>query len=134
MVGNVDNNEWIRAKLEEYDIVNETYFTGVVKDVAPLYSAMDLFFLPSVSEGFPVSLVEAQVNGLSCVTSVAVTQETRISDDIVYLDFDSDSVKDYVLKAINNSIDREHANVSDRLDIRNTTAKLMRFYRDNLWI
>lgn len=134
LVGNVDNNKWIRAKLEEYDIVNETYFTGVVKDVAPLYSAMDLFFLPSVSEGFPVSLVEAQVNGLPCVTSVAVTQETGISDDIVYLDFDSETVKEYVLKLINKAKDREHVAVSDRLDIRNTTEKLMRFYRDSLWI
>lgn len=132
LVGNVDNDEWIKTMIEEHDIVNNVFFTGLVKDVAPLYSAMDLFFLPSISEGFPVSLIEAQVNGLFCVTSVAVTKETKICDDIVYLDFNLNLVKDNIIKAVTIDKDRERANVSDSLDIRNTTAKLMRFYRDNL--
>ncbi|MBQ1889034.1 MAG: glycosyltransferase, partial [Firmicutes bacterium] len=44
------------------------------KDVRALLSAMDLFILPSLFEGTPVSVVEALASGLPCLLSDTVTR------------------------------------------------------------
>lgn len=70
------------------DIKNETIKTGVYnkfiflgqrKDLEFLYNCMDVFILPSLFEGFPVSVVEAQACGLPCITSEFVTKDADLS-------------------------------------------------------
>lgn len=56
--------------------------------VSDLLSGMDVFVLPSLWEGLPVSLLEAQANGLPCIVSDAVSPESTISDNIKYLSLD----------------------------------------------
>ena len=50
-------------------------FLGVRGDTDRLYSAMDVFCLPSFYEGLPVVIVEALGNGLTCVVSDQITRE-----------------------------------------------------------
>lgn len=52
--------------------------TGARADVEKMYSAMDVFCMPSLSEGLPVVIIEAQANGLPCLCSEAVTGEADI--------------------------------------------------------
>ena len=56
-------------------IEQQVLFLGVRKDVSSLYSAMDVFCLPSYYEGLPVVMVESLSNGLTCVVSDHVTTE-----------------------------------------------------------
>lgn len=56
--------------------------------VSDLLSGMDVFVLPSLWEGLPVSLLEAQANGLPCIVSDAISPESTISDNIKYLSLD----------------------------------------------
>lgn len=48
---------------------------GVRKDVNEILQAMDIFVFPSLYEGLPVTLVEAQGAGLKCFISDTVTKE-----------------------------------------------------------
>ena len=45
------------------------------KDVKNLLQGFDIFLLPSIFEGLPVTLVEAQGAGLKCFISDTVTKE-----------------------------------------------------------
>jgi len=55
------------------------HFAGIRTDVPRLMrGAMDAFVFPSIWEGLPVTLVEAQAAGLRCVLSDAVTEEAKI--------------------------------------------------------
>ena len=52
-------------------------FTGVRTDVDRLLQAMDVFLMPSLFEGLPVSIVEAQAAGLPCLISDKVPIECK---------------------------------------------------------
>lgn len=47
-------------------------FTGEVTNIQDYYQAMDIFILPSRSEGLGLVLIEAQASGLPCIASADV--------------------------------------------------------------
>jgi glycosyltransferase involved in cell wall biosynthesis len=53
-------------------------FAGEQSNVAAFLAAMNLFLFPSKWEGLPLSVVEAQANGLRCLCSDEVTREVEV--------------------------------------------------------
>ena len=74
-----------KSAIEKY--VNENNLQAVVKfmgrreDVSDLLQAADVFFFPSLFEGLPGALVEAQAAGLPCVYSDTIADEVRLTPD-----------------------------------------------------
>ncbi len=59
-------------------------FLGSRPDVPRLMAgAMDLFLMPSLHEGLPLVLIEAQAAGLPCVISSVISPETDIVDESI---------------------------------------------------
>ena len=56
-----------------------------VQAIEKYYSAFDVFVLPSLFEGFGYVLIEAQYNGLTCVSSTNVPLETNITKENMHL-------------------------------------------------
>ena len=52
-------------------------FLGPTNKVNYFLNAADVLVLPSIKEGLPVSVVEAQANGIQCLVSDAVTREVN---------------------------------------------------------
>lgn len=73
----------IEEKVQQAGIGENVFFAGVREDVANMLSAMDLFLFPSLFEGLPFTLVEAQTNGLPCVISDTITEEVVINKNTV---------------------------------------------------
>ena len=61
---------------------------GKADNVAEWLSAMDIFLMPSLSEGLPLSAVEAQASGLPCLLSDHISDEVDISPYISHLPID----------------------------------------------
>lgn len=76
----------LRAEIErdiiESGISDQVMFLGARDDVNHLMCAMDVFLLPSLYEGLPVTLVEAQASGLPSVISDTITDEVRLTPGI----------------------------------------------------
>ncbi len=58
-------------------------FTGPRSDVPRLLRAMDVFVFPSLYEGLPLAVVEAQAAGLPCVVSSEVTREVEVIPGLI---------------------------------------------------
>lgn len=69
----------IRKQVEELDLGDKVLFIGQTPDVQDFLQAADVFVLPSLHEGFPIVLVEAQASGLPCVSSTSVTPEANLA-------------------------------------------------------
>ncbi len=75
----------IEHKSENLGIRDKIIFTGVRSDVAGLMQAMDCIVYPSLFEGLPIALIEAQAAGLPIVCSDAVTAECKLTELVKYV-------------------------------------------------
>jgi glycosyltransferase involved in cell wall biosynthesis len=95
----------------------------------------DVYLLPSLWEGLPVSLIEAQANGLPCIVSNAITMQVDISKKMEFLPIDDNSIgvwKDAIIKYANSGCEREagYNKLKDsEFNIKNCCNALLGFYR-----
>ena len=83
-------------KLDEFVV-----FTGMQSDTSEFFSAMDYFMFPSIYEGFPLALLEAQSAGLECMASEHVPRKTNVTGNVRYLKLDEDLWKETFYKRYN---------------------------------
>ena len=83
--GDAEYVEKIRALAQELRIDDRVIFAGVRSDIPAFYDAMDAFVLPSLFEGLPVVLVEAQCAGLPCFVSDTVDPDAAFTDRLHFL-------------------------------------------------
>lgn len=79
----------IRQKIEMLDLQQNVLMLGSVPDTFRYYSAMDCLVFPSIFEGMPLTLLEAQANGLRCVASDRIPSESFITNDCIKMPLDS---------------------------------------------
>ena len=69
MVGDGPDRVHAEAEAREQGVEDRVFFLGKIETVAPLLSAADLFLLPSQSESFGLSALEALASGVPVVGS-----------------------------------------------------------------
>lgn len=72
--------EEIKEKVAKLGLQKDVLFLGFRNDIPELMQAMDIFVLPSLWEGLPFTLVEAQSAGLPCVISDVISDEAIVTD------------------------------------------------------
>lgn len=68
-VGDGPCRQWIEQKVKEYNIDTYCHFLGVRHDIGNILQELDIFVLPSIREGLPISLLEAQYFGIPSVAT-----------------------------------------------------------------
>ncbi len=79
----------IRKAAADKGISEAIRFLGVRSDIPELLMAADVFLFPSLYEGLPVTLVEAQASGLPILASDRVTQEINVTGLVEYLSLET---------------------------------------------
>jgi glycosyltransferase involved in cell wall biosynthesis len=59
-------------------------FLGARDDIPALLAAMDLFVFPSLYEGVPLAVIEAQASGLDCMVTSYLTTELDVVPQLVH--------------------------------------------------
>ena len=89
LCGTGDLMEPTRALVKEKGLENRVSFLGSRKDMPRVYQAIDVFVMPSLFEGLPFTLVEAQAAGIPCVVSDTVSRESALTDIIEFIPLDA---------------------------------------------
>lgn len=128
--GELEND--IRNRVNELQLDKNVKFLGIRKDMNKIYQGMDLFVLPSLFEGLPVSGIEAQATGLKCIFSDTITRETTLTDNTQYLSLNMELSRwaEEFLKWNNNyrRADSSYKIKSGGYDIKTQAKKLQDFY------
>lgn len=82
-IGDGPLREKLAAYVKEKGMEGRVNLLGNRSDVRALYCAMDVFFLPSLFEGLPLTGVEAQAMGLPSLLSDSITKELIYTDLVV---------------------------------------------------
>lgn len=94
--------------LKNNDILDKVEFIGSVDNPQDYLSASDIFVLPSLYEGFPNVLIEAQMNGISCIVSNTITDQACICDNVYRLGITDNDILKWVdtILCIDKNVDR----------------------------
>ena len=75
LYGEGDREQEIRELVQKEGLGDNILFMGTTNDAVTAYKTFDIFVLPSLYEGFPVTLVEAQLSGLRTLASNKISRE-----------------------------------------------------------
>lgn len=89
----------IKQLISEHPYKERIIYYGETDHVEDLYNAMDIFVLPSKYEGLGIVFIEAQINGLKCVTSDHVPSEVNINNHTVFLSL-SENIEKWCIEAL----------------------------------
>lgn len=132
LVGGGEDMPKMQAKARALGIAEHVRFLGVRSDVADLMQAMDVFAFPSLYEGLPVTMVEAQAAGLPCIISDNVPPECILARglvDIMPLSAGAEAWADSILeKRGTPRTDRSAEIAAHGFDIATEAVKLQEFY------
>lgn len=88
IVGEGSYRTAIEEQIKQLELTDSVILTGARDDIPELLQAMDVFLFPSLWEGLPVTVIEAQSTGLPCLVSDKVTTEVAVSEAVMYLPID----------------------------------------------
>ena len=77
-------------------IEEKVIFTGMIDNTSDYYSLFDVLLLPSLFEGLPVVLIEAQTCSLPCLISSNIREDVMITSLVERNELD-DSIKNWAL-------------------------------------
>lgn len=82
-VGQGTLRQEIEEEIQKLSLQDSVILTGVRKDVPVLMSAFNMLLFPSVYEGLPLTLIEAQAAGLPCLISDSITSDVIVTEGLV---------------------------------------------------
>lgn len=80
LIGDGPDRNMLERKIKSLELSGAAFLLGKRDDIPSLLQGIDLFLFPSLYEGLPVSLVEAQAAGVPCVVSDRISTQTHIVD------------------------------------------------------
>jgi glycosyltransferase involved in cell wall biosynthesis len=85
LIGDGELYNDVRKRVSEYGLEEDIVFAGSISNPEDYYMAMDVFTLPSLTEGFPVVLIEAECAGVPCFLSNNIDRTCDISKSATFL-------------------------------------------------
>ena len=126
LIGEGALTDEIKETVRQKGLESVVVFMGVRDNVHELLSAMDVFLMPSLYEGLPVSLVEVQANGLPALVSNTITKDVKLRDTLHYMSL-SENAELWAKKVLDiiekDKRDSDNRCIAERgFDIANTVA------------
>ncbi len=122
----------IEKKIKDLNLANSVRLLGLRSDVNRILKAVDVVVMPSLYEGMPVSLIEAQAADCAVVCSDTISSDTKITDSFVQIPLDSSS--EYwarIIKSVFQGYKRKNTQreiIAHGFDVNSTASILIKEY------
>jgi glycosyltransferase involved in cell wall biosynthesis len=73
----------VEEKIKSLGLEDKVILTGVRFDVENFMSCFDVLIFPSLFEGLPLTLIEAQASGLPCLISDTITKDVVVTNGLI---------------------------------------------------
>ena len=136
LIGDGDNRSNIEELICKKNLNEDVLVLGIREDVPDLLSAMDIFVLPSRYEGLGIVLLEAQANGMKCVTSDVVPKEANGADGVTYISLENSDaewaeaiINNIVTDRLSNSLVQRRRLIERGFDTTTLVEELQDYYK-----
>ena len=126
IVGSGPLEESLKKEAHEHGIFERVLFVGEKENTNDYYSAMDIFCLPSYSEGCPMTILEAQSNGIPIITSPVVEEDFFARPNYIRSELNIDSWVNSIIKLSKSRI--KTVLNDDKLSIEKYTERMSKIY------
>ncbi len=133
LVGDGPFENQIKKKIKELEIEDKVIMLGNRKDVNDLLQAMDAFVFPSLYEGFPLTVIEAQTTGLPCFLSDCITKQVKVTDLVSFISLEKNVEKWAEIILNSQKIERKDKSdfiKSENYDINSLVEQMEKIYKN----
>lgn len=135
LAGEILDGDKIDELSRALGVEDKVIMLGQRTDVAELLQAFDIMIFPSLNEGLPVSLIEAQASKLPCLISDEVTTEVKYNSNVDFMPLEESAYKwsKRAFELLN--IDRNSVDISEltkNYDIEKVAEKLDDIYNSGV--
>jgi glycosyltransferase involved in cell wall biosynthesis len=121
-----EGNEKVQNKMEQLGITDHVRMLGLRPDATAIISAFDAFVLPSLVEGFSLTLAEAQAQNVRCIASDVVPSEVICNNNCFTLSLDESN--ETWAELILSDTQRSEAQDLNQLSVQTAAEKLEKLY------
>ena len=132
LIGDGKLKKDIQNYIDNKKLSDKVILLDFQNNIESYYSAIDLFVLPSLTEGFGIVLAEAQISGLHCLASNYVPKETEIvKNSCSYLVLDQNLWKNEILNNKKKYGCKRNVNKTEYeiIDINYNSDKIQEYYK-----
>ncbi|MDD5973763.1 MAG: glycosyltransferase [Spirochaetales bacterium] len=86
IIGSGELEKELNELTNKMNLTDSVIFFGPTPHVNEYLNAMDFFVFPSLYEGYPISIVEAQCNGLPVLLSNSITKTAKLLDSVTFME------------------------------------------------
>lgn len=133
-IGDGELKQKLLGYAQKLNITQNIIFLGEKRNTEKYYNAFDVFCLPSLNEGFGMTLIEAQACGVPCVASDTIPKESDISGCVNFLPLNADI--DAWCKALENPqkiISPRQCVINSGYALENESRKLYLFFKEGFF-
>ena len=129
IIGDGPLRDELQNKIKEMGFSDYFILLGNRTDAYRYYNAMDVLVLPSLYEGLPIVLIEAQTNGLKCIVSETISEQSDITGNLSFVSTNNlDGWRDKIMESLadNNSNRADEAPIiaDTRFNIKREAMRL----------
>ena len=132
LIGNGSLQKDIKEYVKEQQLEDKVLFLGVKTDANLYYNAMDLFVFPSFNEGLGIVTIEAQANGLHVIASNKIPPQTKVTNNISFLDLGDNERWIKEIEQIRKEKVNRVINIKEEYNVKYTVEKMLKIYQEGV--
>lgn len=127
LIGEGSLENAIKEKVNNLGLRDNVSFLGIREDIPELLKAIDVFLMPSLYEGLPISAVEAQAAGDKIVLSDTISRETQLTENVQFISLNQ-SVDYWAARVISEPYENKPLIELEKYDMKNTSRIMEEIY------